>query len=177
MPLEHRAPGGPRPQDPFVHTFPPEQSASAVQVALQAAVPHLYGTHDIEAGVTQLPTPSQAAPGMKLAVPVGQVAALHGVPAAYFWQPPPSHLPLLPQVGAPWLMQVLVMSGEPAGRLVQVPRELASAHDLHKPSQGDEQQTPWAQMLERHSVLLLHVAPGFFLPHELPLQMVGGTQF
>jgi hypothetical protein len=114
---------------------------------------------------------------MKLLVPVGQPAALQGVPDAYLWQPPPSHLPLVPQVVAPWLMQVLVVSGEPAGRLVHVPRELASAQDLQTPSQGDEQQTPWAQMLETHSVLLLHVAPGFFLPHELPLQTLGGTQF
>jgi len=74
-------------------------------------------------------------------------------------------------------MQVLVVSGEPGGRLVQVPREPACAHDLQNPSQGVEQQTPWAQILERHSVLLLHVAPGFFLPHELPLQTLGGTQF
>jgi hypothetical protein len=100
MPPEHCAPGGLRPQDPFVHTLPAEQSASAVQVALQTAVPHLYGMHDIEAGVTQLPAPSQAAPGTRVVDPAAQLGGLHAVPAAYFWQPPPSHFPLVPQVVA-----------------------------------------------------------------------------
>ncbi len=60
---------------------------------------------------------------------------------------------------------------------MQVPRELASAHDLHTPLQAAVQQTPWAQMFDRHSMLLLQDAPGFFFPHELPLQTLGGTQF
>jgi hypothetical protein len=94
-----------------VQTLPAEQSASAVQVALQAVVPHLKGTHDDDAGVTQLPPPSQVARGVKLVVFAGQVGSWHDVPAAYFWQPPASHLPLVPQLAPPWSTQVLVVSG------------------------------------------------------------------
>jgi len=100
-PLAHCAPSGLRPQDPFVHTLPAEQSASAVHVALQAIAPQANGTQDIEAGVTQVPAPSQADPGVKLVVPARHTGGKHAVPAAYFWQPPPSHLPLLPQVAGP----------------------------------------------------------------------------
>jgi hypothetical protein len=52
-PPEHCAPCGLRPQEPLLQTLPAEQSASAVQVALHTAAPHLYGTQDIDAGVTQ----------------------------------------------------------------------------------------------------------------------------
>ena len=48
---EHCAPFGFSPHEPLVQTLPAEQSASAVQVALQTAVPHLNGTHDVDIGV------------------------------------------------------------------------------------------------------------------------------
>jgi hypothetical protein len=99
--LEQLPPGGFKPQEPLVQTWPVEQSASAVQVALQAATPHLKGTHDVAAGVTQVPAPSQTARPVKVVVLGGQVGSLHDVPLAYFWQPPASHLPLLPQLAAP----------------------------------------------------------------------------
>ena len=60
---------------------------------------------------------------------------------------------------------------------MQVPCELVSAQDLHGPAQAVPQQTPCAQKFDRHSMLLLQEAPGIFLPHELPLQTLGGTQF
>jgi hypothetical protein len=60
--------------------------------------------------VTQAPPPSHVDRGVKLAVFGGQVGSLHEVPFAYFWQAPASHFPLLPQLAAPWSMQVLVVS-------------------------------------------------------------------
>ena len=105
------APNGFRPHDPLVQTLPAEQSASAVQVALQAAAPHLKGTHDNDVGVTQLPAPSQVARGVKSVLFAGQEGSWHDFPAGYFWQAPPSHLPLVPQLAPPWSTQVLVVSG------------------------------------------------------------------
>jgi hypothetical protein len=61
--------------------------------------------------------------------------------------------------------------------LVQVPCALLSAHDLHGPAQAVLQQTPCAQKPDKHSMPLLHEAPGIFLPHEFSLQALGGTQF
>jgi hypothetical protein len=56
------------------------QSALDVQLVLHAPVPHTYGAHDFEAGVLQVPIPSQAAAGVNV-LPV-QVAARQVVPAA-----------------------------------------------------------------------------------------------
>ena len=61
------------------------QSASAVQVALQAEVVaplHMYGAHAIDAAAWQLPTPSQVLAGVSVEVPVGQEGFAHWVPAA-----------------------------------------------------------------------------------------------
>jgi hypothetical protein len=41
--------------------------------------------------------------------PLVQMAVEQAVPGAYFWQPPvPSHLPLVPQLAAPWSVQEVV---------------------------------------------------------------------
>jgi len=88
MPLLHSvpspqiAPSGLRPHDPFVQTPGGAQSASAVQVDLQAATPQRNGKQVVADGVTQVPAPSQLLPGVRVAVPVGQLAGLQGVPSA-----------------------------------------------------------------------------------------------
>jgi hypothetical protein len=76
------APGGRRPHEPSSHTLGDAQSASAVQVDLHAAVPHLNGAQDVAGGVTQLPAPSQLDAGVSVTPPAGQLAAPHGVPCA-----------------------------------------------------------------------------------------------
>ena len=65
--------------------FGARQSASTVQVALQAAfvVPlHMYGAQAIEAAAVQLPTPSQVRAGASVEVPVGHEGFAHCVPPA-----------------------------------------------------------------------------------------------
>jgi hypothetical protein len=63
--------------------FGARQSVSAVQAALQAAVPlHLYGAHASVAGAWQLPTPSQVRACVSVAVLPGQEGATQTVPAA-----------------------------------------------------------------------------------------------
>jgi hypothetical protein len=76
------APSGLSPHDPPLQTPGGAQSASAVQVDLQAATPQRNGKHDVAGGVTQVPAPSQLAVGVRVAVPDGQLAILHGVPCA-----------------------------------------------------------------------------------------------
>jgi hypothetical protein len=63
------------------------------------------------------------------------------------------------------------------GTLVQVPSVPESAHEVHAPAQAESQQTPCAQNPEPHSFAFEHEAPRIFLPHELPLQTLGVTQF
>ena len=74
------------------------QSASAVQVDLQATTPHLNGKQELGGGVTHAPAPSQVDAGVSVIVLAGQLAAAQGVPCAYCWQAPAAHLPLVPQV-------------------------------------------------------------------------------
>ena len=91
MPLPHSlpsplqlAPFGLKPHDPAVHTAGGAQSASAAQIALQAALPQLNGKQEVAGGVTQVPAPSHADWRVSVVVPAGQVAAAQGVPFAYF---------------------------------------------------------------------------------------------
>jgi hypothetical protein len=82
--LEQVRPLSLRPHDPFVQTAGGLQSAFALQAFLQAEEPHMYGEHEDEAGVTQVPAPSQVDDPVKVTVLLGQVALLHVVPLAYF---------------------------------------------------------------------------------------------
>ena len=75
------------------------------------------------------------------------------------------------------MAQISAGSGRLVGTFVQVPRELASAHDLHASLQAVVPQTPWAQMPDAHSVLSEQTAPGIFFPHELLVQKLPGAQF
>ena len=104
MPLPHSprvpqtAPGGLRPQEPALHEAGGAQSASAVQVDLQAATPQPKGKQETAAGVTQVPAPSQVDTGVSVVPVAGQLASRQGLPWAYFWQAPASHFPVVPQV-------------------------------------------------------------------------------
>ena len=80
VPSPQMAPSGLRPQDPPLHEPGGAQSASAVQVDLHAAVPHLNGKQELCGGVTHAPAPSQADAGVSVMVFAGQLAAAHAVP-------------------------------------------------------------------------------------------------
>jgi hypothetical protein len=68
-------------------------------------------------------------------------------------------------------------SSVPVATLVHVPVELPRLHDLHEALHVVAQHTPWAQTFDAHSVPAEQGAPLIFLPHELPLQTLGATQF
>lgn len=108
---------------------------------------------------------------MNVVAPVGQVAATQDVPWAYFWQAPPAHLPLVPQLVAPWSLHPAAGSGVPIGTSVQRPSDPASAHERHDPVQAVAQQIPCAQVAERHSALIEQEAPLGLRPHELAVQV------
>ena len=76
------APGGRRPHDPLSQTKVGAQSASAVQVDLQAATPQRNGKQEVAGGVTQAPAPSHDDAGVSVTPPAGQDAAAHDVPCA-----------------------------------------------------------------------------------------------
>ena len=107
---------------------------------------------------------------MKVAPPVGQVAARQDVPCAYFWQAPPAQRPLVPQLAAPWSLQPPAGSGVPVGTSVQRPSEPVSAQERHDPVQAVAQQIPCAQVADEHSALVAQEAPFGLRPHELAVQ-------
>jgi hypothetical protein len=166
-----------RPQDPFEQVFGGSQSLLLVQAALQAPEPHTYGKHELEAGFTQVPAPSQVELPVKVTEPLGQVAEAHLVPLAYFWQAPAWHLPLLPQLAAPWSVHLPAGSALPVATLVQVPSVPDSAHDWQAPAQALLQQTPWAQKPLLHWSFDEQLAPLPALPHELEVQRLGDTHW
>jgi hypothetical protein len=102
--------------------------------------------------------------------PAGQLAVTHEVPWVYFWQAPAAHLPLVPQLVAPWSLQPPAGSGAPDGTSVQRPSDPERAHERHDPEQAVAQQIPCAQVVDRHSVLVEQEAPLGLRPHELAVQ-------
>ena len=88
MPLAHSPPCradralGLRPHEPPMHTPGGAQSASAVHVDLQAAVPQRNGKHEVAAGREHVPAPSQLAAAVNVVVFAGQVRVRQGVPCA-----------------------------------------------------------------------------------------------
>jgi hypothetical protein len=174
-PCAHAAPGGLRPHEPALQVAGGAQSASAVQLVLHTAAPHANGRHEVVPGVRHAPAPSHTAAGVN--VVVTQVESLQRVPAAYFWQAPASHLPLVPQLACPWSAQLPAGSDAPVATLVHVPIELGSAQDRHGPAQADAQHTPCAQTPDAHSSPPEQNAPFISGPHELPSHTLGATQF
>jgi hypothetical protein len=176
VPLLQTAPGDLRPQEPALQEAGGAQSASAVQDDLHTPVPQAKGAQELDVGFTQLPAPSQVDAGVNVVPVAGQLAPAHGVPCTYFWQAPPWHLPLVPQVVPPWSTQVSVGSGIPAGTAAQVPIMPVRAQDWQAPAQAETQQTPWAQLLDLHSDLVEQKAPLGLRPHELLVQTFPGEQ-
>jgi len=94
MPVPHSVPAAqtaPRdlsPHEPATQLAGEAQSALALQVDLQAAVPQANGKQELDAGVAQAPAPSQLAAGVKVVPAAGQLAGAQAVPLGYFWQPP-----------------------------------------------------------------------------------------
>jgi hypothetical protein len=131
----------------------------------------------VEVGVTHLPAPSQVEAFVNVVVPAGQVGSAHLVLAGYFWHPPATQRPFVPQLAAPWSTHTPFGSMVPVATFVQSPSVPTSAHDLHAALQVVTQQTPCAHTPEAHSVAPEQGAPGSFFPHELPLQTLGETQF
>lgn len=153
--------------------------ASTVQVVLHPVVPlHENGAHEPVVATLQVPEPSHVRALVSVIDPVGQLEPTQTVPAAYFAQAPaPLQTPVVPHDAAPWSLQVEVGSGWPLGTLLHVPASAADTlHDLHVPLQFVEQQTPWLQKPDLHSVPAEHVRPGSFNPHELFPQVFGDEQ-
>ncbi len=80
---------------------PAAQSASVVQLDLQALSPQMNGKHEVAAGTQQVPAPSQVAAAVKVAPGTGQLAFAQAVPDGYFWQAPAWHLPSVPHEAGP----------------------------------------------------------------------------
>ena len=148
VPPAQTAPGGLSPHDPATQLAGWAQSALALQVDLQAAVPQAKGKQELDAGVAQAPAPSQVAAGVKVVPAAGQLAPAQAVPLGYFWQAPAWHLPSVPQLLPPWSTHDAAGSGRPVGVAVQVPIVPASAQDSHAPAQAVRQQTPCAQLVD-----------------------------
>src|SRR3982751_2774213 len=88
---------------------------------------------------------------------------------------PAAHFPLAPQV--PRLStRDCAVSGLLAGTFVQAPIVPVSAHDLQALVQAVAQQTPCAQLLDRHSDRSEQKAPFAFFPQELLTQTLPGEQ-
>jgi hypothetical protein len=64
LPAKQLAPSGLRPHDPPVQVPGGAQSASLVQMDLQALTPQVKGKHEADRGVAQVPAPSQVADGV-----------------------------------------------------------------------------------------------------------------
>jgi len=177
MPVPQLAPFGLSPHDPPWHAAGGAQSASTLQVELHTAAPQRNGEQEVADGVMQVPAPSQVDWRVRVVVPAGQVAGAHGVPSAYFWHTPASHLPFVPQVAGSRSTQVCDGSGAPTGTAVQMPIVPASAQERHAPMQSVAQHTPWAQLPDVHSGPFEQNAPFGFLPHEFEMQVLPGEQF
>src|SRR4051794_8434362 len=64
----------------------------------------------------------------------------------------------------------------PSATLVQIPSELGSAHEVHRPLQELSQHTPCAQNPDPHSSAPAHVWPRPLRPHDPLAHTAGGAQ-
>jgi len=110
---------------------------------------------------------------VNVTVPPGQLASAQVVPLGYLWPAPAWHLPLVPQLVAPWSLHMPAGSELPVATFVQVPRLPDRLQDWQAPLQAELQQTPWAQKPLLHCVLAEQVAPLLDVPHELEAQRLG----
>jgi len=106
-----------------------------------------------------------------------QLSPAHWVLFAYFWQPPPPlHLPLVPQVLAPWSWQTFRVSSAPAAKFVQRPFDEVRAQLRQLPWQAFSQQTPSTQKFDAHSVLAAQPWPNCLGPQLAWTQVWPATQ-
>jgi hypothetical protein len=90
----------------------------------------------------------------------------------------PLQNPLVPHVVAPASIHwVAGVGAVPAGTLVQVPGDAASAHDWQVPVHAVAQHTPCAQKPDAHSAPAAQVRPSGFLEQVPPLQTLGEAQW
>jgi len=164
---EHGCPLPLGPHRPLTHTWPVSQSLFVTQILLHASVTQRNGLQFCTPCGWHVPVPSHV-PGVLRREPVHD-GGRHCVSAAYFAQPPnPSHVPVVPQLGAPWSLQTARRSAWPASVGQQVPRRPGSAHDTQPPAQATLQQMLSAQKPDAQSPFTLHVAPFIFLPQLEP---------
>jgi len=142
VPAAQVRPGSFNPHELFAQVFGDAQSLLLEQAGLQAPEPHRNGEHELEPGFTHLPEPSQVDLPVNVVVPLGQVASAQVVPLEYFWQAPAWHLPLLPQLAAPWSLQMPAGSELPVATFVHAPRLPDRLHAWQAPLQAALQQTP-----------------------------------
>ena len=148
---------------------------SAEHVVPHAAPLHRNWPQEVCAPATHVPEPLQSEAAVSVCVPSLHDAAEHTVPETYFRHAPmPSHMPSLPQLGAPASVHSLPGSVPP---LIgpQVPSApcplMAAVHALHVPEQEVLQQTPSATKPLVHSFAPPAELPlDFFATHEPPEQ-------
>jgi hypothetical protein len=85
-------------------------------------------------------------------------------------------LPFVPQLAAPWSLQMPAGSAVPFATVVHVPSVDGSAQLRHAPVQPLSQQTPSTQNPDLHSVPLAHGCPGNFGPQVLFTQAMPVSQ-
>lgn len=88
VPVWQTAPFDLRPHDPLLQYWPAAQSASVVQLDLQALRPQTNGKQEVGAGIPHVPAPSQVPAAVKALPGTAQLAFAQAVPAGYFWQAP-----------------------------------------------------------------------------------------
>lgn len=159
---------------------PLAQSASVAQVVRQVLVAALQRKplHDC---IGLLQTPAAQVPArVSVDDAAGQEAVEQEVPLGYFWQPPaPSHLPLVPQLAAPWSVQNVAGAAVPAATGAQVPIPFTlqawQAAQLAEP-----QQTPSTHAPLMHWVPVVQARPlalsAQFLTAPVPWQVKGARQ-
>jgi hypothetical protein len=114
-------------------------------------------------------------PGCSVVEPP-QLEGVQGVEVSKEAQAPPLQAPVCPQLEPTDCPHFSWGSGLPSATAMHNPMLPARLHALHASLQRELQQTPWAQNAETHSMSELHSAPFGFLPHELSLHVLGGTQ-
>jgi hypothetical protein len=129
---------------------------------------------DVAVEVWHVPVPLQVR--AEVSVDPVQLAATHVVPLAYRRHPPPpSHVPSVPQVEAPWSLHW--PSGSwPAPTRVQVPAVPDKLQERQLPVHAEMQHDPCSQKPLAHSVAAAQVAPFGFFEQVVPLQTFGETQ-
>jgi hypothetical protein len=163
-----------------VQKKPVAQSVSALQTILQAVVPlQRKPLHDCVT-FEQSP-PAQEPADVSVADVAGQLAAEHTVPFGYFWHPPaPSHLPLVPQLAAPWSVQNVAGACVPGATGEHIPGDPATLQAWHPAQLLDPQQTPSTHAPLMHWLPVVHARPLAFSAQLLlvpvPWQVNGDTQ-